>query len=145
MPMQVWPALLIAPQTAASAAAATSASSSTIMASLPPSSMSTGTRFSAHAAMTLRPVGADPVKASLSTPARHSADPVSPKPVTTPKTSVASGTAARHAAATPPDDAAGGGGAAPPRRGQPRADRGGVLGGLEDDGVAGGQCVRDRA
>ena len=100
MPMQVCPALLIAPQTAASAAATTSASSSTIIASLPPSSMSTGTRFSAQAAMTFLPVGAEPVKASLSTPARHSAAPVSPKPVTTWKASAASGTAARQAAAS---------------------------------------------
>src|SRR3954469_10335635 len=119
MPMQVCPALLIPPHTAASAAAVTSASSSTIIASLPPSSISTGTRFSAHAAMTLRPVGAEPVKASLSTPARHSADPVSPNPVTTWR-------------------AAGGGGAgAPPRGGEPRADRGGVLRRLEHHGVAG--------
>ena len=62
--------------------------------------MSTGTRFSAHAAMTLRPVGAEPVKASLSTPARQSAEPASPKPVTTWKTSAQSGTAARQAAAS---------------------------------------------
>src|SRR3712207_8206928 len=73
MPMQVCPALLIAPHTAASAAAATSASSATIIASLPPSSRSTGVRVSAQAAMTRRPVGAEPVKASLPTPARHSA------------------------------------------------------------------------
>src|SRR3954452_22577736 len=100
MPMQVCPALLIAPQTAASAAATTSASSSTIIASLPPSSMSTGTRFSAQAAMTFLPVGAEPVKASLSTPARHSAAPGCPKPGTTWKTSGQSGTAALQAAAS---------------------------------------------
>ncbi len=39
--------------------------------------------MSAHAAMTLRPVRADPVKASLSTPPRQSASPVAPRPVTT--------------------------------------------------------------
>ena len=98
--MQVWPALLMAPHTAASAAATTSASSSTIIASLPPSSMSTGTRFSAQAAITFLPVGAEPVNATLPTPARHSAAPVSPKPVTTWKASAASGTAARQAAAS---------------------------------------------
>src|SRR4051794_4961978 len=98
MPMQVCPALLIPPQTAASAAATTSASSSTIIASLPPHSMSTGVRSSAQAAITLRPVAAEPVKASLSTPARHSAAPVPPKPVTRPRTSATSGTAARQAA-----------------------------------------------
>ena len=54
------------------------------MASLPPHSISTGTRFSAHAAMTRLPVAVDPVNAILPTPrARHSAAPVSPKPVTT--------------------------------------------------------------
>ena len=50
--------------------------------------------------MTFLPVGAEPVKASLPTPARHSAAPVSPKPVTTWKASAASGTAARQAAAS---------------------------------------------
>ena len=98
--MQVWPPLLIAPHTAASAAATTSASSSTIIASLPPSSISTGVRVSAQAAMTFRPVGAEPVKASLPTPARHSAAPVEPSPVTTWKASAESGTAARQAAAS---------------------------------------------
>src|SRR4029453_11784443 len=135
MPMQVWPALLIAPHTAASAAATTSASSSTIIASLPPSSMSTGVRVSAQAAMTLRPVGADPVKASLPTRARHSAAPVDPSPVTT--WNASAGAAWQRAA---PEGAA-----APPRRGQPGADGGGELRGLEDDGVAGGQRVGDRA
>src|SRR3954464_10252511 len=100
MPMQVWPALLSAPQTAASAAAATSASSSTIIASLPPSSRSTGVSVSAQAAITFRPVAAEPVKASLSTPDPHRAAPVGPKPVTTWNASAQSGTAARHAAAS---------------------------------------------
>ena len=50
-------------------------------ASLPPPSMTSGVRVSAHAAMTLRPVAAEPVKASLSTPALHSAAPVEPSPV----------------------------------------------------------------
>src|SRR5215213_135497 len=100
MPMQVCPALLIEPHTAASAAATTSASSSTIIASLPPSSMSTGVSVSAQVAMTFLPVGAEPVKASLPTPDRHSAAPVEPLPVTTWKASSASGTAARQAAAS---------------------------------------------
>src|SRR3954467_12772560 len=100
MPMQVCPALLIAPQTAASAAATPSGSSSTIIASLPPSSMSTGTRFSAHAAMTFLPVGAEPVKASLFTPARQSAAPDSPKPVTPGKAGGGGGGAPRHEAAS---------------------------------------------
>ena len=69
-----------APHTAASAAAATSASSSTSSASLPPASMRTGVRFSAQAAITFLPVAVEPVNAILSTPARHSAAPVSPKP-----------------------------------------------------------------
>src|SRR5215212_9013769 len=98
--MQVWPPLLMAPQTAASAAATTSASSSTIIASLPPSSMSTGVSVSAQAAMTFLPVGAEPVNAILPTPARQSDAPVEPKPVTTWKASAASGTAARQAAAS---------------------------------------------
>ena len=51
--MQVWPALVMPPQTAASAAAGMSASASTISASLPPASITTGTRFSAQAAMHL--------------------------------------------------------------------------------------------
>src|SRR5687768_2579233 len=95
--MQVCPALLIAPQSAASAAAATSAPSSTIIASLPPHSISTGTSPSAQAAMTLRPVAAEPVKATLSTPARQSAAPVGPKPVTSCMTSASSGLAVFHA------------------------------------------------
>src|SRR5437763_13651732 len=96
--MQVCPALAHPPQTAARAAAGTSASSSTSSASLPPSSSTTGVSVSAQAAMILRPVGADPVKASLSTPARQSAAPVSPKPVTTWNTGC-SGTASRNASA----------------------------------------------
>src|SRR5881275_468001 len=96
--MQVWPALEQPPHTAAAAAACTSASSSTISASLPPSSSSTGVSVSAQAVMILRPVGAEPVNASLSTPARHSAAPVSPNPVTTWKTGC-SGTASRNASA----------------------------------------------
>ena len=47
--------------------------------------------------MTLRPVAADPVKAILSTPDRHSAAPVSPWPVTRPNTSFPSGTATAQA------------------------------------------------
>jgi hypothetical protein len=53
------------------------------MASLPPSSSTTGVSRSAQAAITLRPVAGDPVSATLSTPARHRAWPVVPSPVTT--------------------------------------------------------------
>src|SRR4051794_25389187 len=80
--MQVWPALVIEPQTAASAAASTSASASTIIASLPPASITTGTRFSAQAAITLFAVAVEPVKAILPTPDRQSAAPTSPRPCT---------------------------------------------------------------
>ena len=81
--MQVWPALDMPPQSAASAALVMSASSSTMSESLPPASMMTGVRVSAHAAMTFLPVVPEPVKASLSTPERHRALPVGPRPVTT--------------------------------------------------------------
>src|SRR3954454_18249305 len=80
--MQVWPALVIEPQTAASAAAGMSASASTISASLPPASITTGTRFSAQAAITFLAVAVEPVKAILSAPERHSAAPTSPRPCT---------------------------------------------------------------
>src|SRR3954447_8408711 len=102
MPMQVCPALLQAPHNAADAAAFTSASASTSIASLPPSSRSTGVSVSAHAAMILRPVGAEPVNASLSTPALHSAAPVSPKPVTTWTTGCAGTTSLNASASHPP-------------------------------------------
>src|SRR3954466_8324598 len=82
MPMQVCPALVIEPQTAASAAAVTSASASTISASLPPASITTGVSVSAQAPMTFLAVAVDPVNASLPTPERHSAAPVSPRPCT---------------------------------------------------------------
>src|SRR4051794_24111276 len=82
MPMQVCPALVMPPQTAAWAAASTSASLSTIIASLPPASITTGVRVSAQAAITFLPVAVDPVKAILPTPARHSAAPVPPRPGT---------------------------------------------------------------
>ena len=85
--MQVCPAFDIPPHSAASAALARSASSSTISESLPPASMMTGVRFSAQAAITFLPVRPDPVKASLSIRARQSALPVSPRPVTTCRTS----------------------------------------------------------
>ena len=97
MPTQVWPALLMPPHNAASAAAATSASSLTIMASLPPHSISTGTRFSAQVAITFRPVEAEPVKAILSTPARHSSAPVAPDPVSSCSNPGCSGTASAQA------------------------------------------------
>ena len=87
------------PHTAASAAAATSASESTSSASLPPASISTGVSVSAHAAMIFLPVPGEPVNASLSTPARHSAAPVSPNPVTSWNTGC-SGTASANASAS---------------------------------------------
>ena len=83
MPTHVWPAFENPPHSVASAAAATSASSSTIIESLPPASMITGVRWVAQAAITFLPVAPEPVNASLSTSARHSALPVSPSPVTT--------------------------------------------------------------
>src|SRR5437763_16629884 len=98
--MHVWPALEQPPHTAAAAAACTSASSSTSSGSLPPSSRSTGVSVSAQAAMILRPVGAEPVNAILSTPERHNAAPVSPNPVTTWNTGC-SGTTCANASASP--------------------------------------------
>ena len=80
MPTQVWPALVMAPQTHGVAASSRSASVSTIIASLPPPSMSTGVSVSAQAAMIFLPVRGEPVNATLSTPARTSAAPVSPPP-----------------------------------------------------------------
>src|SRR3954465_4493949 len=97
--MHVWPALEQPPQSAARAAVVRSASESTIIASLPPSSSNTGVSVSAQAAMILRPVGADPVNASLSTPDRQRAAPVSPNPVTTWNTGC-SGTTSRNASAS---------------------------------------------
>src|SRR5205823_4405273 len=79
---QVCPALDSPPHSAASTAACTSASASTIIASLPPHSITTGVSVCAQAAITALPVAVDPVNASLSTPARHSAAPVGLKPVT---------------------------------------------------------------
>ena len=100
--MQVWPALEHAPQRAASAAASTSASWSTRKASLPPASISTGVSVSAQAAITFLPVAVEPVKASLSTPARHSAAPVSPSPVTTWSTGCSGTTSAKALASQTP-------------------------------------------
>src|SRR5688572_19909162 len=68
-------------------------------ASLPPASMTTGVNVCAHAAMTRFPVAVDPVNASLSTPATHSAAPVRPSPVTTCSTGC-SGTASCHRSAS---------------------------------------------
>src|SRR5215207_7028349 len=104
--MQVCPAFDMPPHSAASAAFSRSASSSTISESLPPASMMTGVRLTAHAAMTFLPVAPDPVNASLSMTAVHDLG---------------------------------------ERVGEPAADAGGVLTGLEDDGVAGCKGVRDRA
>src|SRR5207237_477691 len=74
------PALVRAPQSAASTAASTSASASTISASLPPPSMSTGVSVSAQAAITNLAVAVEPVNAILSVRARQSAAPTSPPP-----------------------------------------------------------------
>src|SRR5438067_9951115 len=79
-----------------------SASLSTSIASLPPSSSKTGVRVSAQAAMILRPVGAEPVNATLSTPARHNAAPVSPNPVTTCNTGCSGTTCANASASQTP-------------------------------------------
>ncbi len=51
--------------------------------SLPPHSMTTGVNDCAQAAITLRPLAGEPVKAILSAPAAQSA---APNPVTTPST-----------------------------------------------------------
>ena len=48
---------------------------------MPPHSAISGVRFCAQAAITLRAVALDPVKAILSTPLRASASPVRPAPV----------------------------------------------------------------
>ena len=65
---------------------------------MPPASITTGVRVSAQAAITFLPVAVDPVKATLLTPARHSAAPVSPRPVTTWKTGWSGTTSANVAA-----------------------------------------------
>ena len=64
--------------------------------------MTTGVRVSAQAAITFLPVSVEPVKASLSTPARHRAAPVSPSPVTTWKTGCSGTTSENVAASQPP-------------------------------------------
>ena len=69
---------------------------------MPPHSITHGVRVSAQAAITLRPVAAEPVKASLSTPARHSAAPVSPKPVTSCSTGCSGTTAANDSTSQRP-------------------------------------------
>ncbi len=123
--MQVCPALEQAPHRAASAAASMSASWSTMTASLPPASMMTGVRVSAQAAITRLPVAVEPVKATLSTPAWHSAAPVSPRPVTTVKTGRPTDSWNVRASHAPTPGVYS-------RR-------------LEDHGVAGGEGVDDRA
>ena len=127
MPTQVWPALAIPPQTAASAAASRSASASTIIASLPPHSISTGVSVSAQAAMTFlagrgRAGERDLVHAGPAQRARRS----SPAPVTTCSTGCSGTTSAKASTSH-------------------RADRRGVLARLEHHRVAGRQRVRDRA
>ena len=94
--------MLIAPQTAWSAASSRSASAATIIASLPPHSTTHGVRLAAQAAITLRPVAAEPVKASLSTPDRHSALPVSPKPVISCRTGCSATTSANESTSQRP-------------------------------------------
>ena len=64
---QVWPAFTNAPHTIPRAARSRSASRHTTAGSLPPSSSSTGVRFRAAAAITLRPVATLPVKTILPT------------------------------------------------------------------------------
>ena len=64
--------------------------------------MSTGVNVSAQAAMTFFAVTVDPVKDSLPTPARHSAAPVSPKPVTTWSSGCSGTTSARESASHRP-------------------------------------------
>src|SRR5882757_51002 len=99
MPTQLCPELKQPPNKAASAAASRSASSATTIASLPPHSITTGVRVSAHAAITRLPVAVEPVNASLSTPDRASAAPVSPYPVITGSTGC-SGTTLANASAS---------------------------------------------
>src|SRR5215831_17338416 len=74
--MQVCPALDTAPHAAASAAASRFVSLPIRSASLPPHSAIIGVRFCAHAAITLRAVGLDPVNAILLTALSASASPV---------------------------------------------------------------------
>ena len=100
--MQVCPALDSAPQAAASAAASRLASLATRNASLPPHSATIGVRFSAQAAMTLRAVAADPVKAILPTALRARWPPVSPEPVTSWSTGCSGTTSANELTSQPP-------------------------------------------
>src|SRR5258708_39647486 len=100
--MQVWPALDIAPQSAALAAVSRSAPSSTMQASLPPHSATIGVSLSAHAAMTFLAVGPEPVNASLFTSLRDSAAPVAPRPVTTWKTGFSGTPSANSSASSTP-------------------------------------------
>ena len=126
MPMQVWPALVSAPQTHASAAASRSASLSTIMASLPPASISTGVSDSAQAAITFLAVAVEPVKATLSTPGAAQRRPDVAQAVHRGEHRLLG----HHLGE---------------RVDQPLADGGGVFAGFEYDRVAGGERVRGGA
>ena len=68
------------------------------MASLPPPSARIGVRVSAQVAMTFLAVAVEPMTASLSTPARPSAAPVSPSPCTTWSTGCSGTTSANRSA-----------------------------------------------
>src|SRR5215469_16066853 len=100
--MHVCPALDTAPQAAASTAASRFASESTRSASLPPHSAIMGVRFCAQAAITLRAVAVDPVKAILSTPLRASASPVVPAPVMSCSTGCSGTTSLNELTSQPP-------------------------------------------
>ena len=69
---------------------------------MPPHSAISGVRFCAHAAITLRAVAVDPVKAILSTPLRASASPVAPAPVTSCSTGCSGTTSPNELTSQPP-------------------------------------------
>ena len=84
--MQTWPVFANAPQVAALTAFSRSALRRTIIGSLPPSSALTGVRVSAARVRTFFAVRSEPVNCTKST-SSTSAEPVSPMPLTTSKTS----------------------------------------------------------
>ena len=100
--MHVCPALDSAPHAAASAAASRFASLPTRSASFPPHSAISGVRFCAHAAITLRAVGLDPVNAILLTALSASASPVAPAPVISCSTGFSGTTSANELTSQPP-------------------------------------------
>src|SRR6516225_8362831 len=93
--MHVCPALDSAPHAAASAAASR-------FASLPTHSAISGVRFRAHAAITLRAVGLDPVNAILLTALSASASPVAPAPVISCSTGFSGTISANELTSQPP-------------------------------------------